>query len=324
VRGDHTLRISGVAGSDTAGPEDLIYADSPRHADRAAKSGAACALVSPDVALPGKTLLVVSHPKLAFAKAAAWLLPGPHIAAGIHATAVIAPSARLAAEVAVGPYAVIEDAVEIGAGTQIGAFCFVGAKSRIGERCLLYPRVTLYAAARLGSRVILHSGVVIGSDGFGYVPGEGRQWKFPQVGGVEIGDDVEIGSNTTVDRGSLGTTRIESGAKLDNLVQVGHNVRIGENTVIAAMVGISGSTSVGRDVVMAGQVGIADHCTIGDRAVLAARTAVLTGKNVPAGQMVWGIPSRPYEKVREQVVWLARLPELAARVERLEKSREGK
>ena len=200
----------------------------------------------------------------------------------------------------------------------IGPFCFVGRGSRVGEDCRLHPRVTLYAGSRLGNRVELHAGVVIGGDGFGYVFGEGRHWKFPQVGGIEIGDDVEIGCNTTIDRGSLDTTRIGEGVKIDNLVQVAHNVQIGEHTVIASQTGISGSSTLGKNVAVSGQVGIGDHCTIEDGAMLGGQCGILNGKTIRGGQIVWGTPARPLDKFKEQYAHFARLPKLEARVRKLE------
>jgi UDP-3-O-[3-hydroxymyristoyl] glucosamine N-acyltransferase len=320
LEGDGTVHITGVAGPEMAGERDLIYVESPKHAGRAAASHARCAIVPPGVMLPGKTLLRTALPKLAFAKAADWLLAPTTVARGIHPTAIIAKTARLATDTGLGPYAVIEDDVEIGPGTEIGAHCFVGRGARLGEHCRVYPRVTLYAGAKLGNRVIVHSGAVIGSDGFGYVFGEGRYWKFPQIGAVELGDDVEIGANTTIDRGSLGVTRIGAGVKLDNLVQVAHNVEIGEHSVVAAQTGISGSTVIGKNVVIGGQVGIADHCRLEDGAIAGAQAGIPTGKTIHSGQVVWGTPARPLAKFKEQYVWFARLPELAERVKKLERA----
>jgi UDP-3-O-[3-hydroxymyristoyl] glucosamine N-acyltransferase len=260
----------------------------------------------PGLELSGKTILRSDDPKLAFAAAATLLLEQHPIAVGIHPSALISPKARLAPDVAVGAFAVIGDDVEIGAGTQIGTACVIGGGSCLGEHCRLYPGVAVYPGARLGNRVILHSGVVIGSDGFGYVRGPQGNVKFPQVGGLEIGDDVEIGANTTVDRGSLGVTRIGRGVKIDNLVQVGHNVEIGENTVIAAQTGISGSCRIGKNVFIGGQVGIADNCTIEDGAVLGAQAGIPTGKIIRAGQTVWGTPARPLDKFKQQYGWLTR------------------
>jgi UDP-3-O-[3-hydroxymyristoyl] glucosamine N-acyltransferase len=316
--GDSKIQLTGVAAPEDAGSEDLIYVDSPKHLDRAQASAAKCVLLRERSELTGKTLLVVSNPKLAFAKAAAWLLEPVSIAAGVHSTALIDASARLAAGVQVGPYAVIESGAHVGARTEIGAFCFIGTGASVGESCRLFPRVTVYPGARLGHRVIVHSGAVIGGDGFGYVYGEGKHWKFPQVGRVEIDDDVEIGSNATIARGSLGVTRIGRGVKIDNLVHVAHNVGIGDHTVIAAQTGISGSSEIGHHVLIGGQVGIADHCTIEDEAVLGAQAGIPTGKTIRAKEIVWGTPARPLSRFKRQYAHLSNLPGLAVRVRRLE------
>ncbi|MGO9642444.1 MAG: UDP-3-O-(3-hydroxymyristoyl)glucosamine N-acyltransferase [Candidatus Acidiferrales bacterium] len=318
LEGDARAPISGVAGPEKARAEDLIYVDSPRHQERAAESAARCVLAPPGMRVGGKTILEASEPKLAFAKAAAWLMPRIAPRPGIHGTAIVARDARVAASVVIGPYVVVEEGVEIGAGTVLEAFCFLGRGARLGENCWLHPRVTLYPEARLGNRVEVHSGAVIGSDGFGYVFGEGRWWKFPQIGNVEIGDDVEIGSNATIDRGSLGTTELGADVKIDNLVQVAHNVRIGEASVVAAQTGISGSSKIGKHVILGGQVGIADHCTLEDESVVGAQAGVPTGKIIRRGQTVWGTPARPLDQFKKQYAWFARLPELAARVRKLE------
>ena len=240
LEGEGSVEVSAVAAPASALASDLIYVEARKHLERAAASAARCVLIPPGLAIAGKTLLRAENPKLAFARAAEWLVPAAPIATGIHPTAIISSTAQLADGVAVGPYAVIEEGAKIGEGTEIGAFCFVGRAATIGEQCRLYPRVTLYAGARLANRVILHSGAVIGSDGFGYVESGGKRWKFPQVGELEIQNDVEMGANTTIDRGSLDRTEIGAGSKLDNLVHVAHNVQIGTNTVIAAQTGISG------------------------------------------------------------------------------------
>jgi UDP-3-O-[3-hydroxymyristoyl] glucosamine N-acyltransferase len=322
LEGDGTAHVSGVASPASARAEDLIYVESPGHLDRAAASAARCVVIAAGLPLPRKILLRAANPKLAFAQAADWLLPKVPIAIGIHPTALIAPSAKLAPGAAVGPYAVIEEDVRVGAGTEIGAFSFLGRGARLGEGCRLHPRVTLYAGVRLANRVILHSGAVIGSDGFGYVSEDGKRRKFPQVGEVEIQDDVEIGANTTIDRGSLDRTEIGAGTKLDNLVHIAHNVKIGENTVIAAQTGISGSSVIGKNVAFGGQVGVADHCGIEDRAVIGAQAGIPSGKIVRTGQIVWGTPARPLDRFKKQFAWFSRLPELAERVKRLE-SRVG-
>jgi UDP-3-O-[3-hydroxymyristoyl] glucosamine N-acyltransferase len=318
LHGDASRLVSNVAGPERARAEDLIYVDSARHTERAAKSAAVCVIAGKGAHIAGKTVLEVSEPKLAFAKAATRLAKEPTPHPSVHPTAIVAATANVTASAFVGPYVVIEDDVTVGDGTIIEAFCFLGRGARVGAHCQLHPRVTLYAGAKLGDRVEVHSGAVIGADGFGYVFGEGRQWKFPQVGDVEIGDDVEIGANTTIDRGSLDTTWIGNGVKIDNLVQVAHNVRIGEHSVLAAQTGISGSSTLGKHVIVGGQVGIADHCTLEDGAVAGAQAGIPTGKAIRGGQVVWGTPARPLEKFKRQYAWFARLPELAERVRKLE------
>jgi UDP-3-O-[3-hydroxymyristoyl] glucosamine N-acyltransferase len=322
LTGDANAAVSGVASPERARGEDLIYAASAKHRDEAAASAARCVIASPGTRVAGKTVLEAGDPKFAFAKAADWLLAKPAREAGIHRTAIVAPSARIAANASVGPYAVVEDDVEIGTGSHIGAFCFAGRGARVGENCTLHPRVTLYAGAQIGNRVEIHSGAVIGADGFGYVYGEGRHWKFPQIGQVQIGDDVEIGANTTIDRGSLGTTLVARDVKIDNLVQVGHNVRIGEHSIVVAQTGISGSSTLGDRVMVGGQAGIGEHCKIEDDARVGGQAGVLSGKTIREGETVWGTPARPLGKFKEQYAWLARLPELAARLRTLEDGTE--
>lgn len=323
LQGHAEARIVGLANPESAGAEDLIYLDAPKHAERAARSAAICVIVPQQTTIVGKTLLEVTNPKLAFANAAAWLLPKPPLRPEIHQTAIVADSARLAPNIRVGPYVVIEEEVEIGSGTAVEAFCFLGRGARIGQNCWLHPRVTLYAGAQLRDRVEVHSGVVIGGDGFGYVFAGEHYIKFPQIGGVEIGDDVEIGCNSTVDRGSLDLTRIAAGVKIDNLVQVAHNVQIGENSVVAAQTGISGSSVLGAGVVVGGQVGIADHCELEDGSIIGAQAGIPTGKVIRRGQTVWGTPARPIERFKEQYGWLSRLPQMARRISRLEEKVGG-
>src|SRR5216684_5715153 len=325
LEGDGTVQLAGVAAPGPATVSDLIYVEKASHLARAASSQARCVIIAPELSLDGKTLLRASNPKLAFAKAATLLVPPAPIATGIHPTAVISPTAQLAKGVAVGPYAVIEENVKVGEGTEIGAFSFIGRDAQLGAHCRLYPRVTLYAGAWLGDRVILHSGAVIGSDGFGYVAEGGKRWKFPQVSQVRSGNDVEIGANTTIDRGSLDRTEVSAGVKIDNLVHIAHNVHVGENTVIAAQTGISGSAVIGRDVAFGGQAGLGDHCLIEDGAVVGGQAGILPGKTIRSGQIVWGTPARPLQKFKDQFAWSGRLPDLAERVARLEKkSAKGK
>jgi UDP-3-O-[3-hydroxymyristoyl] glucosamine N-acyltransferase len=318
VEGDGAVELRGVAAPERAGPHDLIYVESAKNAERAAASAALCVIARPGVSVAGKTVLQHAEPKVAFAKAAALLLGRTPIAAGIHATAIVAPLARVGAAVSIGPYAVIGEDAHVGEGTQIGAHSVIAAGCWIGENCRIHARVTLYGGVRIGDRVEIHSGAVIGADGFGYAQGEGRYWKFPQVGIVEIGNDVEIGANTTIDRGSLDDTRIGEGSKLDNLVHVGHNCQIGAHTVIAAQAGLSGSCVFGNHVVVGGQAGFGERCHLEDGTVIGGQSGVLGNKRIRSGQTVWGTPARPLEEFKEQFAWYARLPELAARIKELE------
>src|SRR5882724_8923490 len=306
VEGNGSIELTGVAAPERASSGDLIFVDAAKHTARAEASAAACVILPPGLAVTGKTILRAKAAKVAFAKAAALLREASIIATGVHPTAVIAPLAKIALNASIGPYAVI------------------GAGSWIGDNCRIHPRVTLYANTRIGNRVEIHVGVVVGADGFGYAFGDGRHWKFPQVGIVEVGDDVEIGANSTIDRGSLDDTCIAEGVKLDNLVHVGHNVQIGAHTVIAAQTGISGSSVLGHHVVVGGQVGIADHCTLEDQSVAGAQAGIPTGKTIRSGQVVWGTPARPLDRFKAQYAWFARLPELGARIKKLEGQLEAK
>ena len=324
LEGDGAVELRGVATPERASPHDLIYVEKAKHAERARASAAICVMATENVPLPGKVVLRSPHPKVAFAKAAALILGKAPIAIGIHPTAIVAPLARISQNAGIGPFAVIGEDTHVGQGTEIGAHSVIGAGCWIGDRCRIHPRVTLYAGVRIGHRVEIHSGAVIGADGFGYAEGEGRYWKFPQAGIVEIADDVEIGANTTVDRGSLDDTRIAEGVKLDNLVHIGHNCQIGEHTVMAAQVGLSGSCEFGKHVVVGGQAGFGEQCCLEDGAVIGGQSGVLGGKTIRSGQTVWGTPARPLEKFKEQFAWQARLPELAARIKALEAKLGGK
>lgn len=318
VDGDATAEVAGVAAPERAGSKDLIYVENAKHAERALASASTCVVAPDGIAMPGKTVLRSTKPKVSFAKAAALLHERAPIAMGIHPTAIVAPLSRLGANVSLGPYVVIGEDVHIGDGTQIGAHSMIGAGCWIGQNCRIHPRVVSYAGVRIGHRVEIHSGAVLGADGFGFAFDGERYWKFPQAGIVEIGDDVEIGANATIDRGSLDDTRIHEGVKLDNLVHVGHNVQIGKHTVIAAQTGISGSSTLGQFVVVGGQVGIADHCTLEDGSIAGAQAGIPTGKTIRKGQTVWGTPARPLDKFKEAYFWFARLPELAERLKKLE------
>src|SRR5882724_7943247 len=312
VEGDGSTEVTGVAAPERASSSDLIFVNATKHVSRAESSAAKCVVLPAGLSVAGKTVLRAENAKVAFAGAAALLREPSIIASGVHPTAVIAPLAKIAGSASIGPYAVICEDAYIGEHTQIGAHCVIGAGSWIGDNCRIHHRVTLYANMRIGNRVEIHAGAVVGADGFGYVYGEGRHWKFPQVGIVEIADDVEIGANTTIDRGSLDDTRVAEG------------VQIGAHTIIAAQTGVSGSSVLGHHVVVGGQVGIADHCTLEDNSIAGAQAGIPTGKTIRSGQVVWGTPARPLDKFKEQYVWFARLPELGARIKKLEAELEAK
>jgi len=301
--GDGSRRIDGVAAAEQAQGSQITFALD--QGTLGAASAAGCVVIPPGLAPGGQTCIEVSQPKLAFVRVVELLLPPAQLEAGIDPQARIDSSARLGERVRIEPFAVVEEGAEIGPGTVIGSGAIIGHGARVGRDCHLYPRVVLYPGVTVGERSILHAGVVIGSDGFGYVSDGPRARKFPQVGSVVIESDVEIGANSTVDRGALGETRIGSGTKLDNLVQIGHNVRIGRNCLIAAQTGIGGSSVIGDGVTLAGQVGIADHARIEDGAIVGAKAGVPSHKVVHRGVVYWGIPARPLPEVKKQLASLA-------------------
>jgi UDP-3-O-[3-hydroxymyristoyl] glucosamine N-acyltransferase len=310
--GEGAVEVESVAGIASARPGDLVFAEDEAALNQALVSGAT-AVIAGEFADPGrasKPLLIVFHPKLAFARAARLLCPPRSFEPGVHSSAIVDDSVRLGRHVAVEPGVVVGEKVVIGARTRIGAGSVIGAEVRIGSECNIAPNVTIYPGVRLGDRVVVHSGAVLGSDGFGYVrdPTSGRYEKFPQMGGLEIGDDVEIGANTTVDRGALDLTVIGRGTKLDNLVHVGHNVRIGEDVVVAAQTGFSGSITVENGAVIGGQVGIGDHARIEQGVILGSQCGVLPKKVVRGpGVVFWGTPARPLRQCLKELAVLARL-----------------
>jgi len=305
LHGDGRVVLTSVASLKTAGPADLSYAEQ-KFNDDVIRTRAGCVIVGSGD-FPSKTVIVARNPKLAFARAAAWLLSEATDDAGIHPSATVAPDAEIGESVKIGAGAVIEAAAVVGDRTVIEAGCYVGKTSRIGSDCLLYPRVVIYRNVEIGNRVIVHAGAVIGADGFGFVKDGTTQVKFPQIGKVIIEDDVEIGANTCVDRGSLETTIIRRGVKLDNLIQIAHNVEIGEHTVIAAQTGISGSSKLGAQCVIGGQVGIGEHAELDDETVIGGQGGVLNGKHIRGRQVLWGTPVRPLKEFLLQQAYLARL-----------------
>ena len=305
LRGDPAVVIGSVASLKNAGSGDLGYAEEKFYGE-IANSRAGCILVKSGD-FPGRTVILVKNPKLSFARAAAWLLAETRDDAGIHPSATIAPSARIGEGVKIGPNTVIEEGASIGNGTIIEAGSYVGKGSRAGDGCTIYPRVVIYSNVEIGHRVVIHAGAVIGADGFGFVKDGRTNVKFPQIGRVRIEDDVEIGANTCIDRGSLETTIIRRGVKLDNLVQIAHNVDIGEDTVIAAQTGISGGATLGAQCIIAGQVGIADRVRLDDNSIIGAQGGVPSGKHIRGGEVHWGTPARPLKEILAQQAYLARL-----------------
>lgn len=320
VSGDPETLIEGVASLGDADVGDLSYAES-RYLDRVTASRAACVLV-PEGDFGSRVTIPVANPKAAFARAAYWLLPERRPIPGVHPTAIVGVNVVLGDGVTVGPWCVIEDGVEIGDLTTLQAGCYVGSNCLIGVQCRLYANVVLYSGSSLGDRVTVHAGAVIGSDGFGYVREGDEYLKFPQMGQLIIKNDVEIGAGTCIDRGSLGSTVIENGTKLDNLCHVAHNVTVGQRAVIAAQTGISGSCTIGEDVVLAGQVGVADHVRIDSGALVGAQCGIPSGKRIRAGQTFWGTPARPLKDIKVQQAYISRLPKLAKELERLRKEVE--
>jgi len=316
VRGDGGVRVGGVASISRASCGDLVFVDDARHLQAALASPAAAIIAGSFAAgvAAGKPLLIAANPKLAFARAARFL-EGPHRQgeAGskfVDPSAVVSPSATLGLGVKVGQHVVVEEHAEIGHNTELGAGCVIGAGVRIGSGCRFYPNVTVYSGTVIGDRVIVHAGAVLGSDGFGYVrdAATGGYEKFPQIGQLVIEDDVEIGANTTIDRGALEETRIGRGAKLDNLVHIGHNCQIGENVVIAAQTGLSGSIVIENNVVLGGQVGIGEHARVEEGVMLGGQGGVLPHKVLRGkGEVFWGTPAQPVREYLKQLARLARL-----------------
>ena len=311
VVGDGEREITSVASLATATRDELSFVEDAKFTAAGEKSIAGVLVVNQSTAelLPGKTLIVVKNPRLAFAKAGAVLLRASTRARGVHPSAEVDVSAKIGEDATVGALAYIGPGVTVGRRSIIGPGCMLLGDIEIGDDCELVARVTVYAQTKIGDRVTVHAGAVLGSDGFGFVPDEaGRYHKFPQIGRLEIGDDVEIGANATVDRGALDATVIESGVKLDNLVHVGHNVRLGENVVSAAQTGISGSSVVEKNVLIGGQVGIADHVTIEEGAILGAQAGIPSNKVIRGkGVVFWGTPARPIREYLKELAVLARL-----------------
>lgn len=322
LAGNSEVIVTGVAGIKEARPGDATFVGHAKYAAALKITQASVVLLTQALAdtvagqLPA-ALVIVENPMPAFARLVEKITPPPvRFAPGIHSTAVIAPTAKLGKDVSIQPHAVIEADTIIGDRSVIGAGNFVGAGSRVGADCVFHSNVTLREYTIIGSRVILHAGVVLGADGFGFEMVEGRHKKIPQLGNVEVGDDVEIGANTAIDRARFGTTRIGRGTKIDNLVQIGHNCVIGEHCIICGLVGMAGSTIVGNYVTIAGQVGIAGHLTIGDKSIIMAQAGVT--KDVPPGSFMLGAPAVPHKEFKKVNAATQRLPETLIKLRELE------
>ena len=316
VLGDTTLQLTGFAAANTAKPGDLTFAENAEYLAKAEESAASAILVSGAMTSSRKTLIRVPNARVGFAKVLPLFFPPPKFAPGIHPTAVIAPSAQIDPTAWVGPLCTVGERTQIGARSALLSGVHVGSDCRLGEEVVLHPNVTIYARSLLGNRVILHGGAVIGADGFGYVFDQGRHLKVPQIGNVIIHDDVEIGANSTVDRAALGTTVIGKGTKIDNLVQVGHNVVIGDHSILVAQVGVAGSTKMGHHVILGGQVGLSGHITLGNNVSVGGQSGVMT--DIPDGEKWFGSPARPDKQVKRQMLAVMQLPELLKRFRQME------
>ena len=312
--GGSSLHVTGVASIESASADDLVFVEDEKHLARALQSRAGAVIAREFAAATpsGKALLITDYPKLAFARAARMLRDPLHQPGSgtVHASAVIHRSAVLAPGVCVDAHAVIGERAQIGQDTHIGTNCTVGTGVTIGSECQIYPNVTIYPGTKLGDRVIVHAGAVLGSDGFGYVRDSktGYYEKFPQVGRLVVEDDVEIGANATIDRGALDETRIRRGAKIDNLVHIGHNCDIGEDVIIAAQTGLSGSIVIENGAVLGGQVGIGEHARIGEGVMLGGQGGVLPNKILRGkGVAFWGTPAQPLRQYLKQLATVARL-----------------
>ena len=311
VEGEAARPITGINALDEAEVNDLSFVANLKNAAAASSSKAACLIVPLEFenTLP-RTIIRVKEPRTAFARLVDKLFPAAPPCASIHPSAVIAMTAQIAANACIGPNVCVGERSKIPGGCIIHAGCVLGDDVVLGEGCVLFPNVSIYDRVHIGARVTLHSGCVVGAHGFGFVFCGDHYEKFPQIGTVEIGDDVELGANTCVDRAALGVTRIGRGTKLDNMVHVAHNCRIGDHVVIAAQTGFSGGVAIGDFAVVGGQVGVGDKATIEAKAVVGSGAGILTSKIIRAGEPVWGTPARPLRQHLQQLAALARLPKI--------------
>lgn len=317
VVGDASVELRSFAPADRAQSGDLTFAENTDYFAKAEASAASAILVDGKTTSAKKVLIRVAQPRVAFAQVLPLFFPERGFAPGIHPTAVIAATATIDPTAHIGPHCVIEAQVQVGAGAVLQGGNHVGEATTLGADTRLFPNVTIYPRSQIGCRVRIHAGTVIGSDGFGYVLDAGAHRKVPQIGNVIIGDDVEIGANVTIDRGALGATVVGRGTKIDNLVQIAHNVVIGEHCILVSQGGIAGSTQLGNYVVLGGQVGLAGHIHIGDKAVVAAQSGVM--HDIPAKEKWFGTPAQPDKQTKREMLALHKLPELLRRVAELER-----
>ena len=315
---DGAKTIRGGAAIAEAGEGDVTFFGNAKYLPALKTCRAAAALVPLDFSEKIPPVAIrVENPSLSFSKLIEKFAPAPvTFPPGVHPSAVIGRDVTIGEGASIQPFVVIEDGASVGAGSVIGAHGYLGHGAKVGADCLLHPRVTVGARCLVGNRVILHSGVVLGSDGFGFEFSGGKHVKIPQVGIVQLDDDVEIGENTTLDRARFGRTWIGEGTKIDNLVQIAHNVVIGKHSLVIALTGIAGSVKIGNYVTIAGQVGIVGHIEIGDQVIVAAKSGI--SKNIPPKEVVWGSPSLPIREAKEQLALIRRLPKLYERVKKLE------
>jgi UDP-3-O-[3-hydroxymyristoyl] glucosamine N-acyltransferase len=322
VEGDAAMIISGVNGIDEAGPEDITFVANKKYIPLLKTTNAGAVILGEGVEAPDLDVVRVAEPYAAFARVLAMFAPEPALPEDVSGLAYIAETAEVSEKAAVGPFAVVDAGAAVGAGTVVCAGAYIGRNSSVGEDCIIYPNVTVRERVTIGDRVIIHPNAVLGSDGFGFATADGVHHKVPQIGTVVVGDDVEIGAGTTIDRGTMGATVIGDGCKIDNLVQIAHNVTLGKGTILAAQVGIAGSTKVGEYVVMGGQVGLVGHIEVGDGAQIGAKSGI--PKSIPPGETWFGYPGRPIMDTKRIEAYLRRLGELFDRVKDIERKLEGK
>lgn len=319
VVGNADLVIKGITNIEAPDADLITFVQDEKGLARLESSPIACLLVPAKIQTSSKTLIQVAHPKIAWAKLLREFFPAASYSKTVSPQASLSPSAKLGSKVTVEAFAVISDGAEIGDEAVIRSHAFVGPRVSVGAKSILHPSVTIYEDCKIGSNVIIHAGTVIGADGFGYVTTAQGQIKVPQVGNVVIEDEVELGACVTIDRATIGSTRILQGTKIDNQVQIGHNVVVGPHTVISAQTGISGSSKVGAFVTMGGKVGLGDHVEIGDQTMVGAGAGFPSGKKIPGRQIVFGQPARPYEEARKQIAAQLRSAETLEDVRELKK-----